>query len=105
MTLTNDPIERHKAAAKLISDWGCEGVESAARLVGNETAQGMLQSHVRKNVQQSHPGLEVRGDETTEELKQKVENHRKKTVESQLSPKERKAVKKAKATLRKHCSF
>ena len=37
-------------AAKLIDDWGSEGVHSAARIVGEEAARSMLQDHIRKNI-------------------------------------------------------
>ncbi len=43
-------------AAKIISDWGSEGIQAAARIVGNDRAEGMLTSHVRRNVEEMHRG-------------------------------------------------
>jgi len=89
-------------AAKMISDWGSEGVRSAARIVGEDVAEGMLANHVQQNVRQSFPDLEVQGDETTEELQRKIKRHQREAKESKLKPEERKAVEEARKTLRKH---
>ncbi len=42
-------------AAKMINDWGDEGVRSAGRIVGDDVARGMLEVHVRNNVRAMHP--------------------------------------------------
>ena len=92
----------YAAAAKLINDWGCEGVQSAARLIGKEAAEGLLANHVRQNVREAHPGLDVEGTESTEELERKINRHRIQTIESKLTPEERKNVEKARSTLKKY---
>ena len=36
-------------AAKVISDWGYEGVETATRIVGGDVANRMFEAHIRSN--------------------------------------------------------
>ena len=100
----NSGVDRgdYAAAAKMISDWGCEGVKSAARLIGREAAEGLLANHVRQNVQTAHPGLDVDGTESTEKLQRKISGHMTQTIESKLTPEERKEVEKARGTLKKY---
>lgn len=42
-------------AAKVISDWGSEGYETASRIVGRDVAHGMLSTHIRHNVERMNP--------------------------------------------------
>jgi hypothetical protein len=93
--------DAYAAAAKKISDWGAEGVQSAAALVGDAAAQGMLRDHIRNNVQQACPGLELNGSETTEQLQRKIKSYRRQRTEQSLNEDDRKAAADAKATLRK----
>ncbi len=92
----------YAAAAKLISDWGCEGEQSAARIIGKSAAQGMTQAHIRKNVQESFPGINVDGKETTEELQDKIKKYRRSKIESELTDEQLKQVHEARKTLRKY---
>lgn len=94
--------EDYQAAAKLIRDWGCEGVESAARFVGEDAARGMASDHVRSNVQETFPGADIRGDETTEEIQRKITNYERKRIEDKLTTEQLNEVRKAEATLRRY---
>ena len=101
-TFTSDCPGCRAEAAKAISDWGDEGVETAARIVGNDTAQALLQQHVQRNIAEIYPGLTVRGDESGAELHEKIKRHNREQREAGLTDEQRLEVESARATLRQH---
>ncbi len=100
--ISEDDRERYAAAAKFIALDGCHGVKSAANLIGEEAARGLLADHIRRNVQDRYPGLDISGTETPEEIQRMVRERTREDIVTKLSTDEQKKVSEAEELLRKH---